>query len=268
MKNSHLAFIADALASVTPLAQTNFGRVKSISIKGDDPNQVLTETDIEVGKRLVAAVKDQFPEHNIIDEEAGVIDNHSNFTWVIDPIDGTSNFASGVPTYGIMIGLLEDDRPVAGGIALPSLGDLFLGATDTPANRNGDTIHVTDAPSLLGTLVAYGLDGNQSEPEHTHREAEFIGRLVLAIRNLRTSNSCFDTALVAAGAYGGFLNQTSKIWDNVAQQAIIEAAGGRYTDFWGRPMDYTNPVTKAEQNYTFCCAPTHLHVELQSLIAS
>src|SRR5690242_9892420 len=81
----------------------SFGNVTG-STKGDDNNQVLTETDVAIGKFLIEKIKQTYPDYNIIDEETGVVDNHSNFTWVIDPIDGTSNFADGVPTYGIMLG--------------------------------------------------------------------------------------------------------------------------------------------------------------------
>src|SRR6185312_7587902 len=99
-------FIASVLQKASKIANDHFGNVPTME-KGTDNNQVLTETDLAVGKLLVSEVQKKFPEHNVIDEEAGVIDNASDYTWVIDPIDGTSNFASGVPTYGTYIGLLK-----------------------------------------------------------------------------------------------------------------------------------------------------------------
>jgi myo-inositol-1(or 4)-monophosphatase len=88
----------------------------------------------------------------------------------------------------------------------------------------------------------------------------------LGIRNLRAAGSTFDTIMVAKGKYGGYINQTSKIWDNVGQQIIIEEAGGIYTDFFGNPMDYPKPLQKAEQNFTWCIGAPELHKQLQAII--
>ncbi len=265
MNHTYLPFIADALMDASKLATTSFGRVTNIT-KTDDNNQVLTETDLAIGKLLVAAVEEAYPAHNVIDEEAGCIDKQSDFTWVIDPIDGTSNFANAVPTYGVMIGLLRDGKAIAGGIACPSLGELYLGGIEAQATLNGEAIQVTTEARLLSCLVSYGVDGHQEAPEITHAEAVILEQLILNIRNLRTSNSCFDAGLVARGSYGAALNQSSKIWDNVAQQAIIEAAGGIYTDFWGEPMKYSNPISRANDNYTWCFGPSSLHKQIQELI--
>src|SRR5438105_2458127 len=101
-------FIEKNLQEASEIANKSFGKVTG-TIKGEDANQVLTETDLAIGKLLIEKIKRIYPTYNIIDEEAGVIDNHSEYTWVIDPIDGTSNFASGSPLYGIMIGLLQND---------------------------------------------------------------------------------------------------------------------------------------------------------------
>ena len=80
------------------------------------------------------------------------------------------------------------------------------------------------------------------------------------------SGSCYDVAMVARGCYGAYLNQTSKIWDNVAAQIIIEEAGGVYTDFYGNPINYSNPITKAKDNFTFCAASPKIHRQLQTII--
>ena len=261
----YTSFITPVLQEASDIARENFGKVSGYS-KGEDNNQVLTKTDLEIGKLIVGKIQQAFPDHNIIDEEAGVVDKHSEFTWVVDPIDGTSNFANGVPTYGIMVGLLQDDKPIAGGVALPEQHEIYTAERGQGAFCNGQPIRVTREKNLLACLVAYGIDGHQEAPQLTHDEARILGNIVLNIRNLRTSNSVFDCMMVAAGKYGAQLNQTSKIWDNVAQQIIIEEAGGIYTDFWGQALDYSNPLTKVDQNYTLCAAPPDLHQPLQVII--
>ncbi len=227
---------------------------------------MLTETDLAVGELLVGKVRAAFPQHNVIDEEAGVIDNGSRFTWVIDPIDGTSNFASGVPTYGIMIGLLDDDAPLAGGFALPYFGEIYLAEQGMGAFCNSEPIHVCSETDLAKVLVACGIDGHQEDPKRTQREAAMLGEIILQIRNMRSSNSVFDAAQVSRGRYGGYLNATSKIWDNVAQQVVLEEAGGIYTDIYGRPIDYSEPLKRVHDNYTWCMAPPALHAQLQAII--
>jgi myo-inositol-1(or 4)-monophosphatase len=258
-------FLKDCLSEATQIANENFGKVTGVT-KGEDNNQVLTETDIAIGKLLVEKVRATYPDHNIIDEEAGVVDNKSNFTWVIDPIDGTSNFANGIPMYGIMMGLLEKETPIAGGIALPAFSQIFFSEKGKGTYCNNERIFVTKETNPLSCLVAYGIDGHQENPDFTRREAEILGQIVLAIRNLRTSNSVFDICMVAKGKYGANFNQTSKIWDNVAPHIIIEEAGGVYTDFFGKPMDYSDALNQTETNFTFCAASPELHEQLQKVI--
>jgi len=95
-----------------------------------------------------------------------------------------------------------------------------------------------------------------------------LGEIALNIRNLRISNSVFDIAMLSKGGYGAVMSRSSKIWDNVAQQIVSEEAGAKYTDFYGRLMDYSNPLTRAKQNFTFCAASPTLHEQLQDIVNS
>lgn len=258
-------FITVVLKDAASIANNNFGKVSG-TVKPDDNNQVLTETDIEIGNLIVSRVKEQYPEWNVIDEEAGVVDNGSNYTWVIDPIDGTSNFANGVHTYGVMMGLLKDDTPVVGGIALPYFNEIYVAEKGKGTFCNGEAVRVSEEGSLLNSLVAYGIDGHQENPILTINETKTLAHIILGIRNLRSSNSVYDNALVAKGKYGASLNQTSKIWDNVAPHIIIEEAGGVYTDFFGNAMDYSDPLHKVDDNFTWCAGSPGLHAQLQEII--
>lgn len=263
---NYLDFIKKTLQQSADIAKKNLGKVNSISVKSGDNNQVLTETDLAIGRLIVEKITNQFPTHNIIDEEAGIIDNNSTTTWVVDPIDGTSNFSQGLPMYGIMIGVLEGTVPVAGGIVLPSFDELYLGAKDIPTTKNGKVVSVSTEPTLLKSLVAYGIDGHQENPSLTTQEIQLVGDIVLAIRNLRTTNSAFDMAKTIEGQYGLFMNQTTKIWDNVAMHALIEAAGGICTDIFGKPVNYKNPLSLSQQNFTICAGAPHLHQQIQAII--
>lgn len=264
----HLNFIQQTLRDAGEIANRNFGKVSAITTKAGDNNQVLTETDLAIGALIIKKIQTVYPDYNIIDEEAGVIDKKSPYTWVVDPIDGTSNFANGLPTYGIMIGLLQNDLAVAGGIILPAFDQVYVAEKGEGAFCNEEKISVTTETRLLASLIAYGIDGHQEAPELTMNEVTTLAKIILNIRNLRTTNSAYDMVQVATGRYGAFLNQTSKIWDNVALQPIIEEAGGIMTDFWGKPMDYSNPLTRAQQNFTICAGAPELLKQLQAIIQS
>lgn len=258
-------FVSRALADSAKIAKEKFGKVTS-STKQEDNNQVFTEADLAIGKLLIERITKFYPTHNVIDEEAGVTDNHSEYTWVIDPIDGTSNFANGVPLYGTYLGLLYQNKPVAGGINIPPLDEIYIAEEGFGAYCNDSPIQVSAERELKNVLIAYGIDAHPQEKDFVAVEGNFLMNIVLACRNLRTSNSAYDGAMTAKGAYGGWLCRSSKIWDNVALQVIIQEAGGIYTDFFGKLIDYTNPLSKAKENFTYCAASPTLHQQLQKII--
>lgn len=266
MNDTYMDFVRFSLSEASRIAEMNFGKVAAVSVKGNDSNQVLTETDLEIGGKLIELIHTAYPDHNVIDEEKGCIDRGSRYTWVIDPIDGTSNFAAGIPTYGIILGLLDGGVPVAGGFSLPYFHEITVAQRGQGAYCNGEQLRVSTESSLLSSLVAYQIDGHQEDPDLTREESRIFGDVVLATRNIRTSGSVFDSLMVAKGKYGLYLNQTSKIWDNVGVQIVIEESGGIFTDFFGKPMDYSDPLTKADRNYTACFGAPQLHRQMQDSI--
>lgn len=260
-------FITSVLQEASTIANEKFGKVVG-TIKDNDTNQILTEADLAIGKLMVERIQKEYSDYNVIDEETGVIDKKSEFTWVVDPIDGTSNFASGVPTYGVMIGLLQNAMPIAGGIALPYYKEIYTAEKENGTICNGKKIKVSKEEKLSNVLIAYGIDGHKEDPNITYDEVRVIGEMVLHCRNLRSSNSAFDFIMVAKGGYGSFLNKTSKIWDNIAPHIIIEEAGGLYTDFYGKPMDYSSPLNRINEYFTYCAASPATHKQLQKIIHS
>ena len=264
----YLAFLEKELRASADIALQHFDKVSAQTKPGDN-NQVLTEADLAIGKHLVAAVRAAFPGHNVIDEEAGVIDNGSRYTWVIDPVEATSNFAAGIPEYGIMVGLLDDATPIAGGIIVPAHSRLYLAAKGKGATCNGKPIHVTEETDLSKVLISFGIDSHRENPAKTVAECRMLADIVLASRNMRNSGcEAVDPMYVAEGKLGGRVNMASKIWDNVAPQIIAGEAGAVWTDAYGEPIDYSQPVTRAEQNFTFCVASPALHMQLVEITRS
>jgi myo-inositol-1(or 4)-monophosphatase len=260
------AFLELHLRAAARTAEGYFGKVSG-TVKPGDPNQVLTEADVAIGKQLVAAVRQEYPDHNVIDEEAGVIDRGSVYTWIIDPIEATSNFAAGLPQYGIMIGLLENDTPIAGGVIAPAYNKLYLAEKGQGATCNGEPIRVTTETDLLKMLVSFGIDSHKDNPKRTYLECQVLADIVQASRTMRNSGcEALDPMYVAEGRFGGRVNMSARIWDNVGPQVIAEEAGARWTALDGSPMDYRQPLTKTDQNMPFCVAPPVLHDHLIKLI--
>lgn len=258
-------FIEKVLKQSSKIANRNFGNVVG-TIKPD--NSVLTETDLEIGQLIISLIKKEYPDYNIIDEEAGVINNHSDFTWVIDPIDGTSNFALGIPHFGIFLGLLEKNKPIAGGIALPFFNEIILAQKGKGAFCNGIPIGLNSGKELIHTMIAYGFNHKKDKPSELFKELNTVGKILLGCRNIRTSNSAYDVVLTLKGKYGAIIGTDSKIWDNVVPQLIMEEIGYKYTDYFGNKIDYSDCLNNPQKNFSYCAASPIIFEQLQNIIKS
>jgi len=259
-------FVEDSLGAASEIARKYAGNVTA-RVKDADPNQVLTDADTAISRLLTDRVERSFAAHNVIDEETGTAGRGSRYTWVIDQVDGTSNFAAGLPHYGVMIGLLDGATPIAGGIALPAFGEIYIAEARSGATCNGAPIHAAPDGDLANQIISYGIDVHPDRPDITTAECAQLAQLLLAgPYKLRASNSAFDVAMVASGKYGAFLTKSSRIWDNVAPHIVIEEAGGRWTQFDGRPADYRDPLAKAAENFTFCGASQQTFAQIQRSI--
>lgn len=261
-------FLEEHLQAAGDVAMSYFGKVTATTKPGDN-NQVLTDADVAVGKYLVNAVRTAYPDYNVIDEEAGIIDNRSRYTWVIDPIEATSNFAAGTSDWGIMIGLLDDATPIAGGIIAPMHNELYIGIKGHGSTCNGVQITCSNAAQLSQVSVSFSLGGHQDDRKLTLQECRQLAEVLLVARNMRNSDcEAVDAMYVARGSYGGRVNMTAKIWDNVAPQAICEAAGALWTAPDGSPLDYANPLQRVDSNFAFCTGSPTLHAQLLKQLAS
>lgn len=260
-------FIETALMQSTEIAKEKFGKVGN-STKPTDNNQVLTEADLLIGSHIIKLIEETYPNHNIIDEEAGVINKNSEFTWVIDPIDGTSNFAAASPLFGIFLGLLKDNQPYAGGAALPYFNEIYSAQKGNGAWCNGKEMKVSKEDRLLSSLVVYSLNGYQNQPEKTHWECALLEQIVLNIRNLRATGGAFDPAMVIKGTYGAGMHLGTSIWDVAAIHCIIEEAGGTVTDFFGTPFDYSDHLSNYKKPYPICAGAPQIHKQLQTIISN
>lgn len=256
--------LSESLTRAGEILLENFGHISGYEIK-ESQSSIVTKADIDSEKAIIQLIQHKFPSHNTLGEETGFQNRGSEFTWVIDPLDGTSNFAAGIPWFGVIICLLKNSVPVLAGCYLPVQDLLYLAEKDKGATCNGKKITVSEETNLKNVLVAYSLDYSD-EKRKTELEAKLIGRLVNKVRNLRSTNSVVDFCYTAEGKLGGCLNQTTKIWDIAGPALLIEEAGGKVTDLNGDPFDFSLTDENYQRNFTIIAASKLLHSKLTEIV--
>lgn len=260
-------FLVKTLKEASGIANKMFGKVQGRT-KPDDVRQALTDADLAIGKMIIAKIKEDYPAHSIIDEEFGITDKGSEYTWVIDPIDGTANFAVGVPLYGIMIGLLKGSMPLAGGVALPAFKEIYIAEKGKGAFCNDSKLGIRRSDKIISKVISAGFTYDTKSPKLLKLGSNILAKMLLHFPLANHAGSVYDSMMVAQGRYLGEFNTTSYLWDNVAQHIIIEEAGGKYTDLLGNKMDYSKPQRRTKQNFTYCAASPSIHKKMQAIIHS
>jgi myo-inositol-1(or 4)-monophosphatase len=258
--------IKEALLSSGQILMGHFGKMGEVRQKSDQSN-VVTKADLESEKNIVAMIEKRFPSHNIIAEETGFRNKLSEFTWVIDPLDGSSNFATGLPWFGILIAVLKDHKPIAAGVYLPFYNNLYLAEKGKGASRDGGPISVSAERNLKKVLFSYSLDYSEDSSK-TEAESRIINELVRNVRNLRAINSVGEYCYVADGRLGGCINQTTKIWDIAAPALIIQEAGGIVTDISGVELSFFADRSDYDRNFTMVASGRNLHKRVMEIIKS
>jgi myo-inositol-1(or 4)-monophosphatase len=256
--------IRKALQQAGKILMGYFGKITEYSVK-ESQSSIVTKADIESEKKIIETVLEKFPDHSTLGEETGYQNRNSEYTWVIDPLDGTSNFAAGLPWFGVIICVLKNSVPVMAGCFLPVQNEIYFAEKGKGATRNGEIIKVSPETELKNILAAYSLDYSD-EPGKTDREAKVIQQLVSRIRNLRSTNSLIDFCYTADGKLGACMNQTTKIWDIAGPGLIIEEAGGKVTDINGYPFSFSLNKENYGRNFTIVASNKVLHSELIKIL--
>jgi myo-inositol-1(or 4)-monophosphatase len=243
----------------------HLGRTHTTTLK-ESISSVVTEADL-ASENAILEILDGAPEcYSIITEESGYMNRGSEYAWVVDPLDGTSNFAAGLPWFGVIIALFKGERPVLGGMYLPVDQQLYLAEDGGGATRNGELLRTTSSIELSEHLVSYSFDFN-TEPDKTRAEMEVLSRLSGQVRNIRSTNSLVDFCYVADGKLGAALNQTTKIWDIAVPWLLIRESGGRVTDIQGNEIEFDLSPEAVNHNYTILASGAGLHEALLKAIA-
>jgi len=209
------------------------GRHKiNVSLKG--PVNLVTQADHAADRRILQILMRQFSGHRYLTEESIPQNSASPYRWIIDPLDGTTNFAHGLPHACVSIGLEEKGRMLAGGVLDPFRKELFLAVRGKGTTLNGRRVRVSRAKRLIDSLLVTGFPYDRQKRARFYLKSnEAFMKKTQGIR--RFGAAALDLAYVACGRFDGFWEYRLKPWDVAAGWLLVEEAGGRVTDYKGRP---------------------------------
>lgn len=239
-----------------------FNKVHTLHHKGELAN-FATEADLESEQIIYNLVRKYFPKHNFLSEEMGLVDNSSEYTWVVDPIDGTVNFSHGQPLWGPEIALFKNNQPFLGVIYIPVLKELYYGEKGQGSYKNGKKIHVSQTSNLGKSLIGFEVDYPKGRKSQKFPYEKFI-RNMPSVLGMSTSTA-FDLVAIARGSMDGFVEEEAYNWDIAGGVVLVEEAEGMVTDWQGKPLVWELNTTKI---YNHICSNGVLHKELLERLQS
>jgi len=223
---------AEAAADVAAAAIRPFFRAGVASdLKTDRSPVTIADRTAELAMRAV--LSERFPDHGILGEEFGLDRPQARLRWVLDPIDGTRAFITGRPTFGTLIGLLEDDIPILGIIDQPATGERWVGACGRPTTFRGPMGGTAGCRPCADIGNA---ELSCTSPEMLGDDTPRWNRLKDAVRRNYWGGDCYAYGLLALGQIDVVAESDMKTWDWAPLVAVVEGAGGRVTDWSGKPL--------------------------------
>ena len=212
----------------------DFGEIENLQVSLKGPGDFVTASDKKVEKILIEELQRARPNYSILSEEIGEINNDESFKWIIDPIDGTSNFLHGIPHFAISIGLEHNEEIICGIIYDPIKDEMFVAEKGNGSYLNNQRIRVSSRSKLKDCIIFTG------GPKHDSKDRElslkeynnFSSKTLIPIRKMGSAS--LDMAYVAAGRCDGFWQKNLNYWDIAAGIILVKESGGFVTDFNGK----------------------------------
>ncbi len=200
-------------------------------------NDLVTDADHASERAIIKIIQDKHPDHFILSEETGSVQTNSKTKWIIDPIDGTINFANGIPICCVSIGVEQDGEMLMGAVFNPFMNELFFAEKGKGATLNENPIKVSDKDNLLTSCLVTGFPYQYLDAANGPLEIfEKLIRKSIPVRRL--GSAALDLCWTAAGRFDGFYEHKLQAWDSAAGYLIVQEAGGVVTDLKG---DKFNP---------------------------
>jgi len=231
-------FAEDVARGAGEILRRNYGKRQSIHYKGEI--NLVTDVDRQSEEYIIGRIRSSFPDHGILSEESSELVSSSPYRWLIDPLDGTTNYAHNYPCFCVSVAIERNGELLAGAVFDPLLSESFTASAAAGAFLNGERITVSPVGELRRSLLATGFayDVNQASDNNLDffREFVFTGQ---AIR--RDGSAALDLCYLACGRFDGFWELKLKPWDTAAGLLILREAGGWATRLDGSPYDIHQP---------------------------
>jgi len=215
------------------ILRANFGKKCKVQKKG--AKDLVTESDTESERLIIETIRKVFPSHGILAEESGSYNNGAECIWIIDPLDGTTNFAHNLGLFAVSIAFSIKGDIAAGIVLNPITGELFTAVKGEGAELNGIPIHVSETTSLSESLLVTGFPYNVNDMKPL--QARFFNCLKASQGIRRLGSAALDLCYVASGRFEGFWEENLKPWDTAGGLIIAKEAGAIVTDFSGNQFD-------------------------------
>ncbi len=230
---ARLDFARNLAETAGATAMGYFRDLGNLTIERKGHQDLVSEADRQVEQFVRQAITARFAEDGILGEEYGLKAGSTGFTWVIDPIDGTGNFVSGIPAWTVVIACVQDSRTVVGVIHDPNVGETFSAARGGGAFLNGRPMHVASGATLQTGSVGTGFSNRVPGEEITRFITALVADGGVFYRN---ASGAAMLAYVAAGRLIGYYEPHMNAWDCIAGLLMVEEAGGRILTFDGKTM--------------------------------
>jgi myo-inositol-1(or 4)-monophosphatase len=241
-----LNFAIETARDAGQILLEKFGRKITVSLKGDI--NLVTEADLASEKFIIEKIQSNYPKHSILAEESGesIVIGDSAWKWIIDPLDGTTNYAHGYPCFCVTLALEHNGEIVVGVTFDPTRNELFAAEKGNGATLNNKSIQVSDTQELKDALLVTGFPYNAREREDF--ASHFTGFTHKSRGIRRDGSAAIDMAYVACGRFDGFWEEGLQAWDVAAGVLLIEEAGGRVSYYDDSAFSIYKPPICASNN--------------------
>lgn len=256
-------FIEHILRQSGALVMASFGDIVP-SQKKIEKSQIVTDVDVASERLLIEAITKEYPNSGIIAEESGFIGGSDNSFWIIDPIDGTSNFANGLAWFGVMVAYFEKNQPVASGIYLPVTDEMYTCEKGKGVYKNGERLKTPRNMRLSESLVSFCF--SSEDAESAKRDSSIVRSLGPKVLNLRTTNSAYDYAYAVDGKLAATINYRNKIWDVAAVVLLAKEEGIHVSEADGSSFEFDLTEKEFTKNYTLFLSNKTVSAEILQLL--
>lgn len=220
-----LELLKPTVIAVGDMQKEKLGQTRLAINRKSSQIDLVTEVDVASEKILVDFIRKNYPEHDILAEEGGLSGGSADYRWVIDPLDGTTNYAQSLPIFAVSVALQHKGAPLLGVVYAPAIGQLFTAVRGHGAYLNGERISVSEKSELGECVLATGFPYDIAS--HPVNNLNYFNAILVKTRAVRRMGAAaYDLACVAAGKFDGYWEMSLFPWDMAAGVLLVEEAGG------------------------------------------